>query len=167
MGSYSVTVEFNFDDDDSSSSDTAEGLVKASVGVSGEFFSRARRASTVEVAYRIGNPREFALTEDLALRQTNTGPMMCCVGCFGGVFTLAGVLTGIAAWLSTGCIVGLLPVILYIIGGAFAGRYVFFNMVRALRQSRLYVSTESKAHVSEKMGHDISSTQESGRDGVV
>merc|ERR1712050_352979 len=130
--SYSVTVEFKFNDDDSSSdsssSDTAEGLVKASVSVSNEFFSRARRASTVEVAYRVGNPREFALTEDLALRQTNTGPLMCCVLCFPGVFTLAGVLIGMAVWSSTGCFVGLLPVILSIIGGAFAGKYVFFNM---------------------------------------
>merc|ERR1712232_320433 len=135
-----------------------------SVGVQGKFFGSVTEGSEVEVAYKIGNEREFVLTEDLALQQEHKlgKGMMVCFGCIGCNFASIGALIGVGGWPLTGCFLGLVPFVLLIISGILAGRYVFFPMMMSLRKSRFFVSTEGKETVSEKMGRGIAKVQQIG-----
>merc|ERR1712151_671998 len=96
---FTVIIEFK-----PKRNDGTEVPVRASVGVHGGFFEGVADGSEVEVAYRVGNEREFALPEDLALQQeAGHKHGMLLLGCLGCIFASIGTLIGVGAWPLTGC----------------------------------------------------------------
>jgi hypothetical protein len=133
-------------------------LVRASVSVSDSFFSHLYKGKEVEVAYRVGNERECALTGDQEDEERNTAlrGVMCFVAPAACIFGSLGVLL---AFLSVAhCYLGPVAFVLTVIGGALAGKYVWFPILKCFRHSCIYVSASTE---SDDSGEDGS--QDSGR----
>jgi hypothetical protein len=136
--------------------DDGEVTVRASRRVNAEFWHSCKEGWEIEVAYRVGNDREFVLPGDLEVERRGWEDMgkgmLCFFGCFGLLFMLAGAGIAAGSWPMTRCYLGLVPPGVMVMCGVFGSRSVFLPAVRRLSQSRFYVSTEGKETPSEVIG---------------
>lgn len=148
--SYMAIIEFT-----PRRNDGTEVPVRATVSVMDSFFNRIAPGSEVEVAYRVGDERDFVIPENFEEQQNAGNRYRGFIYCFLSIFALVGALIGAGILPLTGCFFGLIPFGLLAVSGGVAGRYVFFPMMRALAKSSLYVSTEGKRTPIENMPCEV------------
>eukprot|EP00440_Ansanella_granifera_P026330 gb/GFBE01028598.1/.p1 GENE.gb/GFBE01028598.1/~~gb/GFBE01028598.1/.p1 ORF type:complete len:258 (+),score=49.27 gb/GFBE01028598.1/:1-774(+) len=125
--------------------DGASVPLRAQCGISSGLWSRISAGAQVEVAYALGNEKDFAIVEDLKERSEQSMGKRGLLTCAFGVFAVVGLAIAGASLPLTGCFLGLVSSIALILGGSAAGHFVFFPMTRMLTQSRFYVTTATGA----------------------
>eukprot|EP00449_Zooxanthella_nutricula_P011386 CAMPEP_0198500104 /NCGR_PEP_ID=MMETSP1462-20131121/7995_1 /TAXON_ID=1333877 /ORGANISM="Brandtodinium nutriculum, Strain RCC3387" /LENGTH=332 /DNA_ID=CAMNT_0044229111 /DNA_START=238 /DNA_END=1233 /DNA_ORIENTATION=+ len=113
--------------------------VSARTRVTGETYDNVAQGSDIEVAYRLGNVREFILVEDAGKWSRGSG-ILRCVCCALSAFMGVGLVVGAASLPLTGCYLGFIPLALFLVGGALAGKFLCFPLVRKISQSSFYVT---------------------------
>lgn len=123
--------------------------IRAPLAVSAGLWCRVYVGSEVEVVYRAGREKDFAIVPELheiGRSFASNHKMMCCIF---SMFACIGLALGIGSLLLTGCFVG--PAIFsgLVLGGALSGHFVCFRIGRML--AKFAVSTSGSPSLQEQV----------------